>query len=1387
MDLRLLLDGPDPRPGRPVVVSVDDLARPCVGAVLEALALPLDSTSIDGRATDPTQPAHECLVDGATLTTHAHPRHPSPPPGPSGIAIAVVAGPDAGRALPLPLHGGRVGRNPAGAAVIDDRTVSRGHLEIHIAGDEVSAHDLGSVNGSRTGNQWLTTPTPVAIDALVHLGASTIRFESAPPLLPTASLAAARGGRIALVRPPRQRRPALSAIAPPPRAAGPSRLMAINLVAIAVPVLFALLMAVVFDPRFALMGLIGPLLAVSNHFGQRRRARRDNAERATTERQARARFRNAVIGARDAHEHDVHRRTPDLVEIARRIGDDLSGLWERRPSHDDFLLLSVGFGSIEWTPTFTSEPRDIDEAARAVLDEHRVIDDAPIVVDACMPIGIRGEASEALALARALLMQAAALHGPADLRIVVATTDARCAQWHWTEWLPHTFDPRADIRLVAGGEVALRDTVEQLLGAADGDDIAHTLVIVDDASLAANRATPVRQLLAGLHGATAIVIASTTASLPSLCHTVIDVAADMAVTVTVPARAAAPRSVRGAGLSADTATRLAAGMARFVDPEASTAAAPLPAQVALLRLFGNEVDQRTIEARWDESRAASSFVVPIGVDGDGPLMIDLVHDGPHILVAGTTGSGKSELLRTLIASLAATVDAQRVNFLLIDYKGGSAFDRCAALPHTVGVVTDLDGRLTARALTCLEAELRRRERALRQAGVDDIATYHRRQLDEGRLDPLPRLVVVVDEFAALVSELPQFVDALIDVGQRGRSLGVHIVLATQRPSGVVKDALRANANLRISLRVLDQNDSRDVVGVTAAALISRRHPGRAIAWLGAAELLTFQTATVTGRTARLTGSPVQVSAESTPAPAVAEHGPSDLARLVDIITGAHTEGGYAAAWRPWPDPLPLRVALGAFERVGTRSIDEGVVLGLADAPHEQRQETARWHPHNGPLLVQSLRGGGATTALSTIAVDVARSHAPDRVHLYVLDLGAGDLAPLAALPHCGAYIAGHETERTARLLRMLGDELHSRKAGPNGDCGRRPVIVVLIDNIAAFTSSTDAEQHRDTLRQLIGDGAAVDIHLALSTDRAGALGHAVETLIAQRVLLRLADAAYYAMIGVRGVDPAHLPPGRGFLVPGATEIQIALPGDAGLPAAVAAVCAVGAAREARPIAVLPSTVSLRDMAVSGPAAPDAWIIGLLDRTLGPAVLALAPGDHALIAGPARAGKSSALGLIAHLAQRDGSVVHVVAPPRSPLRRDCALPAALTADALAALVDELIHEPPTRRHVIAVDDADLVDEGGHLERLLATHPLHVHVVAAARADRLRAAYRHWTIELRRSRIGILLRPDDIDGELLGVRLPRGGALPPLGGRGYLVTEQGCEIVQMAMLDAQDSAA
>src|SRR5664280_369790 len=220
-------------------------------------------------------------------------------------------------------------------------------------------------------------------------------------------------------------------------------------------------------------------------------------------------------------------------------------------------------------------------------------------------------------------------------------------------------------------------------------------------------------------------------------------------------------------------------------------------------------------------------------------MVDLAADGPHMLVAGTTGSGKSELLRSMVASLVAGNRPDQLSLLLIDYKGGAAFGPCVALPHTVGVVTDLDAAETERALTSLHAELRRRERLLRAAGVTDSDAY-RRAVPERDLATLPRLVIIVDEFATLSKELPDLVDGLVGVAQRGRSLGVHLVLATQRPEGVVRADIRANTNLRVCLAVTRAAESLDVLETPAAATIPRGIPGRAFLRAGPDAPTPFQ-------------------------------------------------------------------------------------------------------------------------------------------------------------------------------------------------------------------------------------------------------------------------------------------------------------------------------------------------------------------------------------------------------------------------------------------------------------------------------------------------------------------------------------------------------------------
>ena len=225
--------------------------------------------------------------------------------------------------------------------------------------------------------------------------------------------------------------------------------------------------------------------------------------------------------------------------------------------------------------------------------------------------------------------------------------------------------------------------------------------------------------------------------------------------------------------------------------------------------------------------------VPVGMQSGAPFVLDLRQDGPHALVAGTTGAGKSEFLQAMIVGLATMHSPDRVTFLLVDYKGGAAFKECVALPHTVGMVTDLDRNEVRRALVSLNAELHHRELLLQRADAKDLIEMERK----GHPDTPPSLLIVVDEFAALAKEIPEFVDGVVDVALRGRSLGLHLVLATQRPAGVITGQIRANTNLRVALRMAADDESSDVVGSPVAAAIERRLPGRAVARIGPQELV----------------------------------------------------------------------------------------------------------------------------------------------------------------------------------------------------------------------------------------------------------------------------------------------------------------------------------------------------------------------------------------------------------------------------------------------------------------------------------------------------------------------------------------------------------------------
>ena len=620
----------------------------------------------------------------------------------------------------------------------------------------------------------------------------------------------------------------------------------------------------------------------------------------------------------------------------------------------------------------------------------------------------------------------------------------------------------------------------------------------------------------------------------------------------------------------------------------------LPSRVGFRELHRanglDPLDDDSLAAAWSRDPGAPRAL--LGLTTTGPYEMDLVRDGPHTLVGGTTGSGKSELLQALVAGLAASHRPDELGFVLVDYKGGAAFRDCARLPHTLGLVTDLDEHLTARALASLAAELRRRERLLAEAGAKDLDDYRSRpeQQDADRAR-LGRLVIVVDEFKALADELPDFVNGLVRIAATGRSLGVHLVLATQRPAGIVTGDMRANISMRICLRVRDRADSEDVIDDPGAAALSEAAPGRAYLRSGDGQLVALQTAHVGGPVEEPhVEQDVTVSVlgpdglPTCPRPPSAETGSmqrlasdertTELSTFVDVARRVALREAIRPQPSPWLAPLPAWVAQEELEGRADPSDREdatgtgttrGVPFGLIDLPREQRQVVARWDPlKDGHVGIIGGSRSGRTTFVRTLITGLAQRQPPSELHVQVLESSPGPLSDLSALPQVGSVVDCTDPMLMRRVVERLGAGL----PGGATSLGNAPLVVLVIDGWEAVEEALGRAaggSGSDDLVRLIRDGQPRGLRVIVTGGRAVGSGR-LSSLLDRRFVLPMPDPLDLTLVGL---DPAMArrtrAPGRAIDVSDGSEIQVATVGSGpSLEEQIAAVRSLASVDEQRP-------------------------------------------------------------------------------------------------------------------------------------------------------------------------------------------------------------------------------
>ena len=1032
--------------------------------------------------------------------------------------------------------------------MLADPLVSKRHARIEVGAGGIEVVDLNSANGVLVDGGQVQRVRTVPGQAIV-LGDTEVVFAPLESERPADDPVLERGGALMFNRSPRVEVRYPGTQYPQPSVPSEANPRLFPWPMIVSPILMGVaIYAITLRPLALLIVFMSPLMMLGNFIGQKTQQGKKLQQEIETFESQLEDLEETLVEQTSVERERRHAEAPAVAEVyeqAMRLGPLL---WTRRPEHWNFLALRLGVGraasrnSIQESSAVETGIARYHRQVAKLRSRFEQIDDVPIVelLPSSGALGIAGPVHLAADVLRGVGVQLFGLHAPNELITAAIVDPAWSQQLEWLKWLPHTTstrNPFAEFALAdsQSAGTALLNALEEAilerlsgsptrrgplkeadtsmaLGAQVGDaidttprtgdgEMALVLIVSADAPVDRPRLTQLieRGPDVGIH---TIFVGPTVESLPAACRTFVDVTDGLDAARVGYVRAGREYTrVRVEGVSNSYAEVFARRLAPVVD--ASTVvedSSDLPRSVSMVGLLGQDVaaDPSSVVERWRQNNSildrsgaalprlkrAGTLKAFIGQGSPDAMSLDLRTQGPHALVGGTTGAGKSEFLQAWVLGMAAEYSPDRVTFLFVDYKGGSAFADCVELPHCVGLVTDLSPHLVRRALTSLRAELHHREHLFNRKKAKDLLELEKRRDPETP----PALVLVIDEFAALAGEVPEFVDGVVDIAQRGRSLGIHLIMATQRPAGVIKDNLRANTNLRVALRMADESDSRDVVGDPVAASFDPSIPGRGIAKTGPGRLVGVPVGVrgrLDDRRGRAGRGPHRGAALRLPSGLGARRGarigrarrgsrpqrPEADRRHVRRRGRRRADPGPAApvARRPPDDGRHLR---------RSRPGDGEIVLGLADIPERQLQEPMSFTPdRDGSMLVYGTSGSGKSTLLRTIAIAAGLRPDLGEAQVYGLDFGAGALRSLESLPHVGSVIAGDDAERVQRLLRTLGDLLDRRgRAFSEANAaslteyrritGRRePRIILLLDGFGQFKAEWDTDDGADAVLQ----------------------------------------------------------------------------------------------------------------------------------------------------------------------------------------------------------------------------------------------------------------------------------------------------------------------------------
>lgn len=877
---------------------------------------------------------------------------------------------------------------------------------------------------------------------------------------------------------------------------------------------------------------------------------------------------------------------PDPEVCLNRALSSDRRLWERTTSHDDFLDVRLGKGiqpfSIDINiqkERFTMVNDPLQEDLKKLANDFKLISNVPISVSFLKNrmVGMIGDREKLVDIISCMIVSLAALHSYDELKMVFVYDKSEEHIWNWVKWLPHVWSAERNIRFIATQtdevreaflylEDTFRSRIEEDTNRQEQEvKVPYYLVFVMNKRLIENEyftkyITNSKNNL----GISSVFLYEKMNQLPKECNSIIQYVGSECYLYNKEDPSGKMVGIRADSVANRDLNAYSRSLAQIKVKEDSQTAS-LPNMLTFLGMYGvGRIENLDIHRRWKESTSYKTLEAPLGVRAGGSIFNMNIHEkyhGPHGLIAGMTGSGKSEFIQSFILSMAINYHPSDVSFILIDYKGGGMANCFKELPHIAGIISNLGGNQIRRSLISLQSELKRRQRVFAEVGVNHIDKYQQLYKEHKATLPLPHLVIISDEFAELKSQQPEFMKELVSAARIGRSLGVHLILATQKPSGVVDDQIWSNTKFRICLKVLDRMDSNEMLKRPEAADLTQ--PGRCFVQVGNNEIFELIQSGWSGAAYMPSDefddennkivSMIDNCARPLKIQSFGKTASKDCASQLSSVVEFINKLALAESISPlqlWLEPLPEVMALDKI-----RSTNEGwngkrwmktrewmnPVVGIIDDPKNQSQVPLGLNlGKEGHLALYGAPGTGKTTFLQTFITSLVMGYTPDMLNIYILDFGGRTMAYYQELPHVGGVIFSTDEDKLNKLIKMLTKELENRKR-MFSDYGvgslssymeasgkTMPAIVLILDNYSAFN-----ELYPDLENSMVyfsREGGNYGIYLVLTGNSTNSIKYRVIQNFKLMLTLQLNDKYDYTnVVGqTNGLEPEAIK-GRGLV------------------------------------------------------------------------------------------------------------------------------------------------------------------------------------------------------------------------------------------------------------------